>query len=82
MSDPAQLFNLLLRGGKLTQLYMMAKLESHRLNWIHYNQKSREAEKYKVIVDALNSDTEVIHGRLTILPPSICGSPQWYAKEF
>ncbi len=81
VSDPAHHFNLLLRGGKLTQLYMMAKLESHRLTWIRYNQKSREAEKYKVIIDALNSDAEVIHGRLTILPP-IYGSPRWYAKEF
>ena len=83
--DPAHHFNLLLRGGKLTQQYvcdMMAKIESHRLNWIRYNQKSIKAEKYKVIVDALNSDAEVIPGRLTILPPSMYASPRWYAKEF
>ena len=60
----------------------MAKIESHRLNWIRCNQKSIKAERYKIIVDALNSDAEVLPGRLTIVPPSICGSPRWYAKEF
>ena len=60
----------------------MAKTESHCLNWIHHNQKPNKAEKYKVIVDALNSDGEVIPGCLTILPPPIYGSPQRYAKEF
>ncbi len=77
-------FSLLLRGGRLTQQYvcdMMAKIESQRLNWIRHNQKSIKAEKYKVIVDALSSDTEIIPGRLTILPPTIYGSPRWYAKE-
>ncbi|KAJ8352196.1 hypothetical protein SKAU_G00236720 [Synaphobranchus kaupii] len=83
--NPAHHFNLMLRSGKLTQQYvcdMIAKMESHRLDWIRYNQKSIKAEKYKVIVDALNSDAEVIPGCLTILPPSIYGSPRWYAKEF
>ncbi|XP_028301369.1 uncharacterized protein LOC114462606 [Gouania willdenowi] len=77
-------FNLLHRGGKLTQQYvcdMMAKIESHRLNWIRQNQKSIKAGKY-VIVDALSSDTEIVPGRQTILPPTISGSPRWYAKEF
>ncbi|XP_038063179.1 uncharacterized protein LOC119733887 [Patiria miniata] len=60
----------------------MAKIESHRPRWICNNQKSIKAEKYKVIVDALNSDAEMLPGRLTILPPSIYGSPWWYAKEF
>ena len=79
--DPTHHFNLLLRGGKLTQQYvcdMMAKIES--LNWIRCNQKSIKAEKYKIIIDALNSDAAVLPGRFTILPPSIYGSPRWYAK--
>ena len=83
--DIAQHFNLLLRGGRLTQQYvcdMMAKIELHRLNWIRHNQKSIKAEKYKIIVDARNSHSEIIPGRLTILPPTIYGSPRWYAKEF
>ena len=83
--DPENHFNLLLRGGRLTQQYvcdMFAKIESHRLKWVRNNQKTVKADKYKVIVDALNSDAEVIPGRLTILPPSIYGSPRWYAKEF
>lgn len=61
--DIAQHFNLLLCGGRLTQQYacdMMAKIELHHLNWICHNQKSIKAEKYKIIVDALNSDTEII----------------------
>lgn len=61
---------------------MMAKIESHRIKWIRINRKSIKAEQYKVTVDALKSDTEVISGRLTILPPSIYGSSWWYAKEF
>ncbi|KAL7404369.1 hypothetical protein ABVT39_013730 [Epinephelus coioides] len=61
---------------------MMAKTESQHLNWIRHNQNSIKAEKYKVIVDALNSGREIIPERLTVLPPSIYGSPRWYAKEF
>ena len=83
--NTAHHFNLLLRGGRLTQQYvcdMMAKIESQSLNWIPHNEKSIKAEKYKVIVDALSSDTEIIPGRLTILPPTIYGSPRWYTKEF
>ena len=83
--DPGNHFNLLLRGGRLTQQYvcdMFAKIESYRLNWVRQNQKTIKAEKYKVIDDALKSDAEVLPGRLTILPPSIYGSPRWYAKEF
>ena len=60
----------------------MAKIESQRLNWIRFNQKSIKAEKYTVFADALSSDTEIIPGRLTILPPTIYGLPRWYAKEF
>ena len=77
--NSAHHFNLLLRGGRLTQQYvcdMMAKIESAHLNWICHNQKSFKAEKYKVIVDALSSDTETIPVRLTILPPTIYGSPR------
>ena len=33
-------------------------------------------------MDVLSSDTEIIPGRLTVLPPTIYGSPRWYAKEF
>ena len=83
--NTAHHFNLLLWGGRLTQQYvcdMMANTESQRLNWIHHNQKSIKAEKNKVIVVALSSDTEIIPGCLTILPPTIYGSPSWYAKEF
>ena len=83
--NTANHFNLLLQVGRLTQRYvydMMANIESQRLNWIRHNQKSIKAEKYKVIVDALSSDTEIIPGHLTILPPTIYGSPRWYAKEF
>ena len=55
---------------------MMAKIESHRLSWIRNNQSSIKAEKYKIIVDALSNDAEVTPGRLTILPPTIYGSPR------
>ena len=63
MRDPAHHFNILLRGGKLTQKYvcdMITIIESHRLHWIRHNQKSIKAKKYKVIVDSLNCDAEVI----------------------
>jgi hypothetical protein len=46
-----QLFNPILRGGKLFQLYLVfawTKAEEYRLIWIRCNQKSIKAEEYKV----------------------------------
>ncbi len=59
----------------------MAKIESHCLDWIHHDQRSSKAEKYKVTADDLNSDAEVISGHQKILPPTIYRSLRKYAKE-
>ncbi len=80
MCSPAHHFNLQLCDGKLTE-QCICDMMAHRLNWISHNYKSIKVEKYKVIVDALNSDAEVIPRRLTILPLSIYGSPQWHARS-
>ena len=83
--DKESHYNILMRGGRLSQQYacdMFAKIESYRLQWVKINQKQIKAEKYTAVVDALNSDDETLPGRLTILPPSVYGSPRWYAKQF
>ena len=83
--DTESHYNILLRGGRLSQQYacdMFAKIESYRLNYIKISQKQIKAEKYTAVVDALNSDDEILPGRLTILPASVYGSPRWYARQF
>ena len=57
--------------------------ERMKLSWIEENQKSIRAEKYKGLLDAINSNENIENvGVKTILPPSHTGSPRWYTEKY
>ena len=77
--------NMLLKSRRLTQQYatdMFAKVESQRLRWVKNNQKEIRADKYRCLLDAIDADDERNAGRKVILPPTVYGSPRWYAEAF
>ena len=74
-------FHTVLYGGRLLQQYivdMYAKIESERLNYIRFHQKTLHAELYQGLSDAVSGgDTsgETV-GRLIVLPATFTGSPR------
>ena len=58
-------------------LWMYAKIETERLNYIRFNQKKLRSEEYIHLRDAINTDGNVNDiGQLTILPSSHTGGPR------
>ena len=77
--------NLLMKSRRLTQQYAtdaFAKAEAQRLRWVKYHQKEIRAKKYKGLMDAIQADDARNAGTKVILPPTIYGSPRWYAESF
>ena len=77
--------NLIMKSRRLTQQYAtdaFAKVEAQRLRWVKTHQKNIRAEKYKGLLDAVNANDAVHAGTKVILPPTIYGSPRWYAEAF
>jgi len=77
--------NHLLQSRRLTQQYVtdaFVKVESERFRWVHNHQSDIRADKYKGLLDAVNDNDEHRAGTKVILPPSIYGSPRWYAEAF
>ncbi len=77
--------NWLMKSRRLTQQYavdMFAKAERQRLIWVKNHQKEIRAEKYKGLMDAVDNNDEINAGKKVILPPSVTGTPRWYAEQF
>ena len=88
--------DFLFRGGRLFQEYLciaFATMESQRLKFIKFNQKSLRADSYKNIKEVLDErvpmtdkilpgDDTLKFGRKVILPSSFVGSPRWYNNQF
>jgi hypothetical protein len=72
--------NFILRCGKLFHqyaVYMYAKIESERLNYLRFNQAALRSEEYIHLQDAIVNDGDVNNiGRLKILPATYIGSPR------
>ncbi|CAC5384605.1 unnamed protein product [Mytilus coruscus] len=80
-------FNILLRGGRLLQQYivdMFAKIEQERLNYCLYHQHELRAELYQGLSDAINSgDTDgVTVGKKNTPPSSFSGSPRNMHEQY
>ena len=78
-------FNQVMKCRRLTQQYscdQYAKAEAARLRWARLNQKTIRADKYQGLMDAVDHQEELQAGTKIILPPSIYGSPRWYAEAF
>lgn len=83
--DMDRTFNQLMRSRRLLQQYVcdqFAKAEGQRLHWARRHQKKIRADKYQGLLDAVNANNEVCAGMKVILPPTIYGSPRWYAEAF
>ncbi len=77
--------NTIMKGRRLTQQYATdgyAKAELQRLQWVRSHQKEIRADKYKGLLDAVNENDGVNAGQKVILPPTVTGSPRWYAESF
>ncbi len=77
--------NLLMKSRRLTQQYCtdaFAKAEAERLRWVRTHQTEIRADKYKGLLDAIHDNDEMRAGKKVILPPTIYGSPRWYAESF
>ena len=77
--------NFILKSRRLAQQYvcdMHAKIEGERLKYIALHQKEIRAEKYKGLLDVLDSNDDLPPGRRIILPPTVYGSPRFYAEAF
>lgn len=57
-------------------------VESQRLKFIATHQKELKAEKYCGLMDAINDGDGNNTGIRTILPPTVYGSPRFYAEAF
>ena len=78
-------FNQLMRSRRLLQQYVCdqySKAEGQRLRWARNHQKEICADKYQGLLDAVDANDEVRAGTKVILPPTIYGSPRWYAESF
>ena len=77
--------NYIMKSRRLTQQYacdQYSKIEGERLNYIRYHQKEIRAEKYNGFMDALDNEDGRNAGRKIILPPTVYGSPRFYAEAF
>ncbi len=77
--------NYLMRSRRLLQQYacdQFAKIEGERLKFIALHQKEIRADKYKGLLDAVDSNDGTHAGRKVILPPTVYGSPRFYAEIF
>ena len=78
-------FNQLQRSKLCFQQYLVdqgAKIENSRMKWVLDNQKTIKAEKYSGLLDAAAVGDLMQVGRKIILPPTITGSPRFYAEKF
>ncbi|XP_071943821.1 uncharacterized protein [Antedon mediterranea] len=79
-------FNTISKCRRLMQQYAVdafSKAERQRLRWARNNQKVLRAEKYKCLIDAVNRQDNVRNlGKVIVLPPTIYGSPRWYAQQY
>ena len=83
--DVNRTFNQLMRSRRLLQQYVcdqFAKAEGQRLHWARSHQKEIRADKYQGLLDAVNDNDELRAGSKVILPPTVYGSPRWYAESF
>ncbi|GFR79208.1 ATP-dependent DNA helicase pif1 [Elysia marginata] len=74
-----------MRMGRLTQQYAVdqwAKIEGSRLQWARLNKESIRAEKYQGLLDAVHAGDIAKVGTKIVLPPTIYGSPRFYAESF
>ncbi len=77
--------NFLMKSRRLMQQYacdQFAKVESQRLKYIASHQQELKADKYRGLLDAVNAGDGRNAGIKTILPPSVYGSPRFYAEAF
>ena len=77
--------NHLLRCGFLTQQYMcdaFVRMEESRLNYCRQHQKELKAASYKTVLDATCEEELADNSRKVVLPPTVTGSPRFYAKLY
>lgn len=77
--------NFIMKSRRLLQQFacdQYAKVENERLKYIKFHQKEIRADKYQGLMDALFQDDTVNVGKKIILPPSVYGSPRFYAEAF
>ncbi|XP_064637877.1 uncharacterized protein LOC135494057 [Lineus longissimus] len=77
--------NYIMKSKRLTQQYVteaFVKAETERFRWVRNHQQDIRADKYKGLLDAVTDDDEMNAGTKVILPPTIYGSPRWYAEAF
>ena len=60
----------------------MPSLKASQLRWVRNNQNTIRAEKYQGLMDAIDNQEEMQAATKIIPPPSIYGSPRWYAEAF
>ena len=79
-------FNQHLYAGKLLQQWIVdsyLQVEANNLNYIRMNQKKLRIEKYKGLVDFLNTDDNLeTPGKPVILPSTFQGSPRNMRERF
>ncbi|XP_014673789.1 PREDICTED: uncharacterized protein LOC106814041 [Priapulus caudatus] len=77
--------NFIMKSRRLLQQYacdQYAKIESERLKYIKHHQGEIRADKYSGLMDALHHDDTSNAGTKVILPPTVYGSPRFYAEAF
>ena len=77
--------NFILKSKRLAQQYacdQFAKIEGERLKYIKLHQTEIRADKYKGLLDAIDNDDSINAGKKVILPPTVYGSPRFYAEAF
>ena len=82
-----RLFNSVTRGARLFQEYLCSAYyveQKMKMDWVENNQKAIKAEKYAGLLDAQSTGDGLanIGEKITILPPSIQGTPRWYTESF
>jgi hypothetical protein len=78
-------FNIITKSQRLTQQYEVdsfLKAEHQRLKWAKHNQGTLRADKYKGLMDAVDNNDLSRAGKRIILPPTLYGSPRWFAEAF
>ena len=81
-------FNPIHHSKKLFQQYLVdayVKVESQRLDYIQRNQQQLRVEKYRGLMDQLNSnanDMSLPPGKVVILPSTFQGSPRSLLQNY
>ena len=78
-------FNPHLHAGKLLQQWIVdsyLQVEANNLNYIRMNQRKLRVERYKGLVDFMNTNNPGAPGRPVILPSTFQGSPRNMRERF